>query len=135
MKGTKNKYILCGIIASAITFLTGFCMLFFMYKIINPSNDLPGLFYYKAATYGDAIGLTILIGSLVAFAKKNGNFITKKKYSIIMAIICGCIGIAIQASWIISDSTVLNWTIPKQHFFNIAGWWHAVFFVGIFATL
>ena len=135
MKDTKNKYILCGIIASAITFLTGFCMLFFMYKIMNPSNDLPGLFYYKAATYGDAIGLTILIGSLVAFAKKNGDFITKKKYSIIMAIICGCIGIAIQASWIISDSTVLNWTIPKQHFFNIAGWWHAVFFVGIFAAL
>lgn len=42
-----------------------------MYKIMNPSNDLPGLFYYKAATYGDAIGLTILIGLLVvAFEKK-----------------------------------------------------------------
>lgn len=41
-----------------------------MYKKMNPSNNLPGLFHYKAATYGDAIGLTILIGSLVAFAKK-----------------------------------------------------------------
>lgn len=56
--------------SSRNNFLTGFCMLFFMYKTINPSNDLPGLFYYKAASYGDAIGLTILIGSLVAFAKK-----------------------------------------------------------------
>ena len=46
---------------------------------MNPSNNLPGLFYYKAATYGDAIGLTILIGSLVAFAKKNGNVIIEKK--------------------------------------------------------
>lgn len=41
-----------------------------MYKKMNPSNNLPGLFHYKAASYGDAIGLTILIGSLVAFAKK-----------------------------------------------------------------
>lgn len=37
---------------------------------MNLSNNLPGLFHYKAATYGDAIGLTILIGSLVAFEKK-----------------------------------------------------------------
>lgn len=38
---------------------------------MNPSNNLPGLFHYKAATYGDAIGLTILIGLLVvAFEKK-----------------------------------------------------------------
>lgn len=50
MRGTRNKNILC--------------------KKMNPSNNLPGLFHYKAATYGDAIGLTILIGSLVAFEKK-----------------------------------------------------------------
>lgn len=37
---------------------------------MNPSNNLPGLFHYKVATYGDAIRLTILIGSLVAFEKK-----------------------------------------------------------------
>lgn len=38
---------------------------------MNPSNNLPGLFHYKAATYGDAIGLTILIGSLLLLKRRN----------------------------------------------------------------
>ena len=41
----------------------------------------------------------------------------------------------IQAEWLISDSTVLNWTIPQQHYFNLAGWYHSIFFICMFITI
>ena len=34
-----------------------------------------------------------------------------------------------QAQWLISDTTILNWSIPSQHRFNYAGWYHAAFFI------
>ena len=52
-----------------------------------------------------------------------------------MGILGGLGGAYMQAQWIISDTTLLNWSIPEQHHFNFAGWWHAVFFVGICAAV
>ena len=31
-----------------------------------------------------------------------------------------------QLTWVMSDDTTLNWTIPVQHHFNAAGLWHAL---------
>ncbi len=70
-----------------------------------------------------------MVGSLVALIKNNkGINITDGKKCRKVAGICGFIGMVIQAEWLISDSTVLNWTIPQQHYFNLAGWYHSIFF-------
>ena len=39
------------------------------------------------------------------------------------------VGIIVQLSWIVSDNTKLNWTIDKIHHFNLAGYYHAIYFV------
>ena len=136
MKNKKNDYVLYGIIAALLTLLLGFGVLYLLWNLIRGDKELPGLFFYKAATYGDAICLTVLIGSMTAFVKYNEDVLLNKKLKcLIVAIICGLIGIIIQASWLISDTTLLNWTIPKQHYFNIAGWYHSLFFVGMFSVI
>lgn len=61
-----------------------------------------------------------------------------KKYyfpCLLISCISILIGIIIQASWIISDKTLLNWTIPEIHHFTLAGYYHAIFFVLMFAFI
>jgi len=132
----EYNYFFCGAISWILTLLSGYIAMYLMWGLMKPSDDLPGLFYYKAAIYGDSIGLTFLVGSLVALIKNNkGINITDGKKCRKVAGICGFIGMVIQAEWLISDSTVLNWTIPQQHYFNLAGWYHSIFFICMFITI
>lgn len=132
----EYNYFFCGAISWILTLLSGYIAMYLMWGLMKPSDDLPGLFYYKAAIYGDSIGLTFLVGSLVALIKNNkGINITDGKKCRKVAGICGFIGMVIQAEWLISDSTVLDWTIPQQHYFNLAGWYHSIFFICMFITI
>lgn len=108
------------------------CVLYYLWKDDNPSSNLPGLFYYKAAALGDPICLPLIIGALV-YHRCNQD--TKKgffgKASIILGAIAFIAGVLIQAEWLINDNTGLNWSLPEPHRFNLGGWYHAVFFVVI----
>lgn len=124
----KNSIVL-GIIAAIIVFLCGFFTMYIMWiKIGNPYNVI-GFFYYKAATWGDGLLLPIMIFSLVglSFSKKIYAF-RNLKLSLVTAF-SGVVAVAIQASWLWNKDTVLNWSIPIPHFFNIAGWYHSLFFI------
>lgn len=106
----------------------------------NYSGDkaLKGLYDYYAATIGDGICLPLLIGAGYYFSTVNKwkEYIkekTKDKKKIdILGIIAVVIAIFVQGSWLISDSTELNWTIDQIHHFNLAGWYHAIYFVIMF---
>ena len=52
-----------------------------------------------------------------------------------LSISSSLVGAIIQASWIIRDDTPLNWTIPRQHHFNLPGWYHAAYFVLMFGLI
>ena len=85
----------------------------------------------------------ILIGSIFIDAFKQAMYIfqgdTLKEYQIliirVLSISSSFVGAIIQASWIIRDDTSLNWTIPRQHHFNLPGWYHAAYFVFMFGLI
>lgn len=133
----KNRVVLYGALGAAITWLCGFVVMYLLWRKIGTINELPGFFDYHAATYGDGICLPILVGAGIAFLKNNKRdcelvHIRKCRW---IAIVMALIGGLIQASWLISDRTALNWSIPIQHHFNIAGWYHSIFFISMFGVI
>ena len=129
----KKNAILNAIQWGVLVACLGFGVLFLL-NAVNPNTDLPNLFSYYAATIGDGLCLPALIGFARYYAHDQYSSLSKKQKSatLLIAIICGIIGGAIQASWLINSNTASNWTIPKPHHFNIPGWIHAIYFVVMF---
>ena len=130
--------ILKGTVSAIFVFLLGFGMMFLLWKTIGNPYNLPGLFYYRAATIGDGICLPVLVASGIAFLEFNKGCLIKESKKIvayILTIAALVIAVLIQASWLIRNDTALNWTIPVQHHFNIAGWYHSLFFVVMFGVI
>lgn len=120
-----------GALFGGVVFLAGFGMMLLLSKILIYPDDLPGLFSYKAATWGDGICLPAMVFCFVTFERKNQSNLHRSPVELVSAIGSAVAGIFVQASWILSDNTILNWSIPRKHHFNFAGWWHAAFFVGM----
>lgn len=130
-----NKKLFFSITIGLIVFLCGFGTMFLFYSLpIYNNTSLPGLFHYKTALIGDSICLPLLTASLYYSCSKN-NTNKKSRASVLIGLIFGLLGTIIQAKWLLSNSTNLNWTIPKPHYFNCPGWCHAVFFITMFFTL
>ena len=111
-------------------------MMLFLWNTISYPKDLLGLFDYKAATWGDAICLPIMCFCLVAFTHYNNDKgHTRKKIIYIITIIAIFLAILTQGSWLWSNTTKLNWSIPIHHHFNLAGWYHSVFFIMMFGVI
>ena len=129
----KKNAIQKAIRSSVLVACFGFGVLFLL-NTINPYTDLPNLFNYYAATIGDGVCLPLLIGFARYYSNDQYSSLTKKQKAstLIIACICGIIGVVIQASWLINANTSGNWTIPKPHHFNVPGWIHAIYFVTMF---
>lgn len=125
-----------GILVGLIVLCSGFGVMYCLWRKIGTSGELPGLFAYRAATIGDGICLPVLAGALVALAEINRRLtLMERRICLLGAGIMAVIGTGIQASWLISDKTKVNWSIPIQHYFNVAGWYHSLFFIGMFGFL
>ena len=96
--------------------------------------------YFISATWGDGLFLPAMIASMVAylmFGAASTPTVTRlwvERTSWILAAIGGLAGAMVQLSWVTSDATVLNWTIPALHHFNSPGWYHACFFIVMFGA-
>ena len=118
--------------AGLAVFLLGFGVmnLFWHFDVKDPA--LLGLYSYRAATIGDGLCLPCITASAVFYLLSHPSVNRReRKLSWIIGVVFGLLGAAVQASWLISDTTGLNWTIPRQHYFNMAGWYHALFFAGM----
>lgn len=133
----KKKVALLEGMLSAFAVLTfGFGTMYLLWRILGSPQGLPGLFSYRAATIGDGICLPILVGTSVAFNKYNKlqrNCCNRK--SLVIAIFASIFATVLQASWLIRSDTSLNWSIPIQHHFNLAGWYHSLFFISMFGII
>ncbi|MBR4110778.1 MAG: hypothetical protein IKK43_03720 [Clostridia bacterium] len=128
-----KKAMIYGVSSGCIVFITGFLTMYFLFiqwQLNNPDSILPGLFHYKAAYIGDPICLPLLTGSLFYHhTLQEKDIFQFGKISIITSIIAFITSSLMQIEWLINDKTKLNWTIPRANHFNIAGWYHAFFFV------
>lgn len=118
-------------------FILGFGVMFLFWNIMEVPSELNGLFHYYAATIGDAVFLSIFVGAGIYYCQcGKGKIMGKAKRNV--QIITGLfliIGILMQLSWLVNSNIELNWTIDKVHHFNIAGWYHAVYFVAMFGVI
>lgn len=132
----KKRAILIGIFSGMVILFFGFIIMYIMWELIGNPQELRGFFFYRAATIGDGICLPILVGSATAFNWYNNVFCNQgRKISLLMSLVASLIAVIIQASWLIRDDTVLNWSIPIKHHFNVAGWYHSIFFIVIFGVV
>lgn len=135
MKYIQKDAIIKGIIVGLSMFVLGFGVLYIIYFNFATDNTLPGLFDYYASTIGDGFCLPLLAFSLTCFTENNIKYINNtSKRHVIIALVGGVIGVIVQLSWVMNENISLNWSIPRAHHFNIAGWWHAFFFVFVFST-
>ncbi len=132
----RRHPVAAAIFASILIFILGFGVLFVFYVNMPHEVSLPGLFDYYASAIGDSICLPVLVGSLMYLHLSSGKL--SKKNNIVTVVVgglCGLVGLLIQLTWIRSDYTGLNWTIPELHHFNAPGWYHACFFIFMFILI
>lgn len=94
--------------------------------------ELPGLFDYRAATIGDAICLPLMVSSALMLLRGQKLSDKQTKYCLFFSAVAMLVGVLVQISWLLNPNINPNWTIPKAHYFNLAGWYHACFFVVMF---
>lgn len=140
---SKRMPIIIGVAVALTVFAIGFGVMLIMYNYwLNNHTDnyteLKGLFDYKASLWGDALCLPLMIGAgityILVFYKKV-KYKMRLLFPILVSVVGGATGFIMQMQWVISDNTLLNWSIPEQHHFNYAGWYHAVFFVIICSSI
>ena len=66
-----------------MVFLLGFASMNIWWNVLPRNAELHGLYYYKAATWGDGICLPLLTGALYYICKYVRKSDNKKRYSII----------------------------------------------------
>lgn len=133
----KNRTLVKSIFAGIVNAILGFGVMCIFWQFSDKSSGLKGLFDYYAATIGDAVFLSILIGTGWYYIESNRDKVFKNSNHTInwLCIIAAAIGLLIQASWLINPNTGLNWTINRAHHFNAAGWYHAVYFIMMFCLI
>jgi hypothetical protein len=127
-----------GIKAAGLVWLAGFGALT-VFALIRPGPArLPGLYDFASATWGDGIAVPLMTGSLVHAARTLPPATRDAAVATMAGLLGAGLGVASQAYWLSVDTPQLNWSFPRPHHFNAAGWYHAVYLVvmcGIAAAL
>ncbi|MFI9561463.1 hypothetical protein [Nonomuraea endophytica] len=95
------------------------------------ADGLPDLFTFRSATIGDGLLLPLLSYALVRAS--GGVLAFRRRAVLVTAVGFFLAGAAIQARWLLNPRPRVNWTLPRPHYFNLPGWWHAVFFALVIA--
>lgn len=135
-----KKALLFSLLTAVLISLCGFGVMNVFWFTSSHDASLLGLYDFRAATIGDGLCLPVIVGSsfFILFLqnlKKNHNRLVFNKTSHFFGGIAAIIAAIVQISWLVSDSTKPNWTIPYAHYFTAAGWYHAFFFVFMFFSI
>jgi hypothetical protein len=123
----RSRVLMLPALATVAVFMTGFGALLIFYALTPHAADLPGLFDYKSATWGDSLALPTMIGAL-AFATLQLPRVRRERLYAVLAAFGGfLLGAGTQVQWLRDDHPRLNWTLPRPHHFNAAGVYHGLF--------
>ena len=118
-----------GMLGAFAMFLLGFGALNVFWHLGNYDPALPGLYDYKAATWGDGLVLSLGAGGFCALRTLSPSH---SQPALTVGALLLLLGAAIQASWLFDQNISLNWTIPEPGRFNAPGLYHAAYFSGCF---
>ena len=104
----------------------GFGVLSVMYAI-GHWTVLPGLFWFRSATWGDGLLLPLAGGMLLHVARSLQRGRRDWLAGFSGAALGAVAGAIVLWQWKRDSKPTLNWTLPRPHFFNVAGWYHAIF--------
>lgn len=126
-----RKKFLLSFLAGAAVFISGFGAMYLFWITGDYPSGLPGLFSYYSSAIGDSVFLPVIgMGFTLFFLNSDHQLTPKQKGITAAAAAVGAFGgAALQASWLANPNIILNWTIPRTHYFNAAGWYHAAFLV------
>jgi hypothetical protein len=134
LEGVSKRAVLRGTVAGFLVFTFGWLAMF-IFWVSYGMPAVNGFTAFISGFFGDLFFLPAIAGGLVTYVNLSSSKISSRQraFVVVLTFVSTIIGIAMQASWLISDTTRLNWTIPNLHQFNAAGWWHALFFVFMFS--
>jgi hypothetical protein len=128
--------------AAGLTGVGGFGALYTLWCSGTWRQDLPGLFDYRSATWGDGLLLPASAAALVYAIDRLKPAANERRWSIAAALIGAASGGGTQVAWLADPAPRANWTFPGPHKFNYAGWYHAAYltiasagFAGLWALL
>lgn len=94
-----------------------------------PHTELPGLYDYASATWGDGLLLPLAIAALWTMVMPTRTSVVLA--SRVLPSVLGGIGVlaggVMQTVWLLDPAPRLNWTLTAAHHFTAAGWYHAGF--------
>ena len=123
----RNLHVIPAVLGVTV-FIFGFGAMNAFWFLGNWDPSLLGLYDFKSATFGDAIVLPAITYFMALILLKDGSWNKKTLIFLGLAAALGfAVGVYTQYSWLTNPDTILNWTIPEPHKFNVAGWYHAVF--------
>ncbi len=121
-------------VASTVVCLCGFGAMFTLHLVLTPVHGLPDLFDFVSATWGDGLALPIMAGALVYAIVRSPAVRGERVVAMVMGVLGGLLGAGTQILWLLDDAPRGNWTFPRPHHFNAAGWYHAAFLTLMSAT-
>ena len=108
-----------------------------LFWLLGDYGSLTGLPAYDSATWGDGLFLP-LQALAVKHLTDQMPALPSRWPARVGGVAGGVTGAAVIVVWLADPAPHLNWTMPRPHEFDPAGWWHALFLVGacsLFARL
>lgn len=119
-----------GVLAGTLTFLCGFAVLATTWRLGAWRTDVPGLWDYRSATFGDGALLPALVALLEAAGAALPPAGPADGRVVGLAALAGAAaGAGVQLVRLLDPRPTLNWTAPAPGVLNAAGIYHAAFLV------
>jgi hypothetical protein len=117
-----------------LAFLAGMVLPVWWLTSVHP-RGVAGLGAYPSAWLGDPMLLPGGLLVLVIGIRKLPPAQRERVFARDGALVAAVISVIMQAMWYADPTTRRNWTRPRPGDFDMAGWWHAVYFTAMSGLL
>jgi hypothetical protein len=123
----ENDVVVKALTVAVVVWLSGFGALLGFHLFMPREEGLPGLFDFASATWGDGLALPVMAAALAYGITRLPPAHRERALSGAAGLLGGLVGAATQVQWLLDQAPRVNWTFPRPHHFNAAGWYHAGF--------
>src|ERR1019366_5878110 len=115
------------VLGALAVLLAGYLPLLSLWRFGHHPAGLPGLFFYRVATWGDGFLLPLLALFLGVLTERLAS-VPRSWLTWAAAAGGAAAGACLIFTWWADPHPLANWTLPRPHHFTLARLLHAVFF-------